>query len=202
MHDVVAARVFLTDESLFEAMNDEYRQGLRRRAAGARDGASSELMGSDASVEITLIASTTPKMIAGAAVSPSLPAVGRRTRAGAFMFLSGVIGQTTDPDGRLPRRRRKRCDHASGPHARRGRALVCGRRRMHDLSAPGRLPTIASIDGRLPRRRSAATRPPRRRACATRQSIRTRRAAPHRGEVTRRDGARPPCPRHARSCAR
>jgi 2-iminobutanoate/2-iminopropanoate deaminase len=99
--NVLATRVFLADDSDFEAMNTEYR---RRFAADppARATAVTGLMGSDAMVEISLIASALPKEIIGPLVSPTLP-VSTAVRAGSRVFLSGVTGATdanaADPAG-------------------------------------------------------------------------------------------------------
>jgi 2-iminobutanoate/2-iminopropanoate deaminase len=97
--DVVATRVFLVDDSDFEAMNTEYR---RRFASDppARATAITGLMGSDAMVEISLIASALPKEIIGPLVSPTLP-VSTAVRAGSRVFLSGVTG-TTDSNAADP----------------------------------------------------------------------------------------------------
>jgi 2-iminobutanoate/2-iminopropanoate deaminase len=90
--DVVAARVFLTDDSFFEAMNDEYRTYFVNEPP-ARATAVTGLMGLDSTVEITLIAATTGKQVLGAPVSPSLP-LSSAVRAGDLVFLSGVLGNT------------------------------------------------------------------------------------------------------------
>jgi 2-iminobutanoate/2-iminopropanoate deaminase len=90
--DVVAARVFLTDDSLFEEMNDQYRRYFTTEPP-ARATAVTELMGSDSLVEITLIASTSGKQVLGPAVSPSLP-LSTAVRTGDLLFLSGVLGNT------------------------------------------------------------------------------------------------------------
>ena len=92
--DVVSARVFLTDDSFFEAMNDEYRQRFIVDPP-ARATAIAELMGTDMSVEITLVASETGKQVVGPAVAPSLP-LSTAVRAGDFLFLSGVLGNTDE----------------------------------------------------------------------------------------------------------
>jgi 2-iminobutanoate/2-iminopropanoate deaminase len=97
--DVVSARVFLTDDSFFEAMNDEYRRFFTT-APPARATAVTGLMGNDASVEITLVASETDKQIIGPAVAPSLP-LSSAVRAGDFLFLSGVLGNTEANAGDL-----------------------------------------------------------------------------------------------------
>ena len=90
--DVVAARVFLTDDSLFEAMNDEYGRYFSE-GPPARATAITGLMGADNSVEISLIASTSAKQLIGPRVSPSLP-VSTAVRVGPRVFLSGVLGNT------------------------------------------------------------------------------------------------------------
>ena len=90
--DVVAARVFLTDESLFDDMNNTYRTYFLTDPP-ARATAIAPLMGSENTVEITLIASTTGKQVLGPAVSPSLP-LSSAVRAGDLLFLSGVLGNT------------------------------------------------------------------------------------------------------------
>ncbi len=90
--DVVSARVFLTDDSYFEAMNDEYRTYFTTDPP-ARATAVTGLMGNDAAVEISLVASATGKQVVGPAVAPSLP-LSTAVRAGDFLFLSGVLGNT------------------------------------------------------------------------------------------------------------
>ena len=90
--DVVAAKVFLTDESSFNAMNDEYRTYFPSRPP-ARATAIVGLMSPDVSVEITLVASAAAKEAIGANVNPSLP-LSPAIRTGPFVFLSGVLGNT------------------------------------------------------------------------------------------------------------
>jgi len=90
--DVVSARVYLTDDSFFEAMNDEYRRVFTTDPP-ARATAVSGLMGADSVVEISLIASDRPKQVVGPAVAPSLP-LSTAVRVGDFLFLSGVLGNT------------------------------------------------------------------------------------------------------------
>lgn len=90
--NVVAARVFLTDDSFFEAMNDEYGRYFSG-GPPARATAVTRLMGDDSSVEISLIASVSEKQLIGPTVSPSLP-VSTAVRVGPRVFLSGVVGNT------------------------------------------------------------------------------------------------------------
>ncbi len=90
--DVVSARVFLTDDTYFEAMNDEYRKYFSAEPP-ARATAVCSLVGADNVAEITLIASDTEKQVMGPSVSPSLP-LSSAVRAGKLVFLSGVLGNT------------------------------------------------------------------------------------------------------------
>jgi 2-iminobutanoate/2-iminopropanoate deaminase len=92
LDDVVAARVFVTDDLYFEEMNNQYR---RYFAVGppARATAVTGLMGADAKVEITLVATSEDKRVIGPLVSPTLP-VSTAIRAGRRLFLSGVVGNT------------------------------------------------------------------------------------------------------------
>ncbi len=90
--NVVAARVYLADDSLFEAMNDEYRVFLTG-VPPARATAITGLIGNDSLVEISMIASATEKQPIGASVSPSLP-ISAAVRVGPRVFLSGVLGNS------------------------------------------------------------------------------------------------------------
>jgi len=97
--DVVSARVFVTDDSYFDGMNAEYLKTFASnppaRAAGV-----AALMGPDNNVELTLIASRTPKEVIGPLVSPTLP-VSTAVRAGRRVFVSGVVGNTDANPGDL-----------------------------------------------------------------------------------------------------
>jgi 2-iminobutanoate/2-iminopropanoate deaminase len=90
--NVVAARVFLTDDSEFLGMNDVYRRYFPSNPP-ARATTVVGLMGPDASVEISLIASSLPKEVIGPQVSPTVP-VSTAIRAGRRVFMSGVLGVT------------------------------------------------------------------------------------------------------------
>lgn len=90
--DVVAARVFLADDSMFESMNEEYRTYFATDPP-ARATAITNLMGSDAVVEISFIASSLDTRVFGATVWPTLP-ISTGVRAGRLSFLSGVTGNT------------------------------------------------------------------------------------------------------------
>jgi 2-iminobutanoate/2-iminopropanoate deaminase len=95
--DVVAARVFLTDDSLFDAMNSEYRRYFQNKPP-ARSTAITGLIGLDAQVEISLVASVTGKQTLGPQVSPTLP-VSAAVQAGNRVFLSGILGSTGTTGG-------------------------------------------------------------------------------------------------------
>ena len=95
--DVVAARVFLVDDSFFDSMNDEYRRYFTSEPP-ARATAVTGLMGPDATVEISLIACESRKQVTGPAVAPSLP-LSTAVRAGDLLFLSGVLGNTDANSG-------------------------------------------------------------------------------------------------------
>jgi 2-iminobutanoate/2-iminopropanoate deaminase len=103
--DVVSARVFLTDDSMFEEMNDEYRKYFSS-SPPARATAVTGLMGAEAIVEITLIATTSAKQVIGPVVSPSLP-VSTAVRTGRRMFLSGVLGNTDTNAGNVAEQTRE-----------------------------------------------------------------------------------------------
>lgn len=90
--DVVATRVFITDPSLFESMNDEYRKYFKTEPP-ARATAVTGLMGENSIAEITIVASTVKKQVMGPLISPSLP-ISTAVRAGRRVFLSGVLGNT------------------------------------------------------------------------------------------------------------
>jgi 2-iminobutanoate/2-iminopropanoate deaminase len=90
--DVVSARVFIIDDSYFEPMNDEYQTYFSTEPP-ARATAVAALMGPDAKVEISFVASTSPKQVIGPVVAPSLP-VSTAIRVGPRVFLSGVVGNT------------------------------------------------------------------------------------------------------------
>ena len=90
--DVVAARVFIADDTYFEAMNEEYRKCFPDEPP-ARATAVTGLMNIDSTVEITFIATTGRRDVLGPSVSPSLP-LSSAVRAGDLVFLSGVLGNT------------------------------------------------------------------------------------------------------------
>jgi 2-iminobutanoate/2-iminopropanoate deaminase len=90
--DVVSARVFITDDSYFEPMNEEYRKRFPT-APPARATAVTDLMGAETKAEITMIATTARREILGPAMTPSLP-ISTGVRVGRHVFLSGMLGNT------------------------------------------------------------------------------------------------------------
>ena len=90
--DVVSSRVFLTDDTYYEPMNEEYRKHFGAEPP-ARATAIVELMGPSTSAEITLIASASGREIVGKTLAPSFP-LSPAVRAGRLLFLSGVLGNT------------------------------------------------------------------------------------------------------------
>jgi enamine deaminase RidA (YjgF/YER057c/UK114 family) len=89
---VVSARAFLTDDSMFDAMNDEYRRVFTSDPP-ARATVVSGLMGSEPVVEIAFIASSRESKSFGPTVWPTLP-ISTGVRTGSLWFLSGVMGDT------------------------------------------------------------------------------------------------------------
>jgi 2-iminobutanoate/2-iminopropanoate deaminase len=92
LDDVVSARVFITDDAAFGEMNEEYKRFFGVESP-ARSTLVAGLMGADASVEISLIASREEKHAIGAPMQPTLP-ISAAIRAGRRVFFSGVVGTT------------------------------------------------------------------------------------------------------------
>ena len=111
--DVVAARVFLTDDSFFEAMNDEYATVLLDGAAGARHRRDASSWAPTRSVEITLIASTVGEAGASARRSRRACRSRRRFAPASSCFSPASLGNTDTNGERRRRRRRARCSTAS-----------------------------------------------------------------------------------------
>jgi 2-iminobutanoate/2-iminopropanoate deaminase len=88
--DVVTSRVFITDGAAFQEMNAEYRKSFPTEPP-ARATVIAGLMGASM-VEITLVAARGGRQIAvaGSSTAPLSAAV----KAGPFVFLSGVLGNT------------------------------------------------------------------------------------------------------------
>ncbi len=90
--DVVAAKVFITDELHFVDMNAAYRRVFNVEPP-ARATAVVPLMSDEANVEMTFVASRSGREVFGPTVSPSVP-LSAAVTAGPFVFLSGVLGNT------------------------------------------------------------------------------------------------------------
>jgi 2-iminobutanoate/2-iminopropanoate deaminase len=84
--------VFLTDDTSFDRMNAEYHRHFLIEPP-ARATTIVGLMSPDATIEISLIASTADKQVLGTPMAPSLP-FSAGIRAGRWIFLSGVVGNT------------------------------------------------------------------------------------------------------------
>jgi 2-iminobutanoate/2-iminopropanoate deaminase len=89
--DIVAARVFITDDLFFDDMNAEYRKYFPVDPP-ARATAITGLMG-PSTVEISFVASTIDHEIIGPTMSATLP-ISTGVRVGPRVFLSGVLGYT------------------------------------------------------------------------------------------------------------
>jgi reactive intermediate/imine deaminase len=92
--NVVSSRVYLTDLSAFQQMNDAYRTyfpSMRPVRATVKAG----LAGKDALVEITMIASSSPRSLIddGRPANPNLSAA---IRAGNRVYVSGMLGNMPD----------------------------------------------------------------------------------------------------------
>jgi 2-iminobutanoate/2-iminopropanoate deaminase len=94
--NIVSARVYLTNAGDFAAMNEVYG-GYFPSAPPARATVKCGLAGAEAVVEITFIASAAPRAAIGEPPSglPLSPAV----RAGNRLYLSGMLGNTTETEG-------------------------------------------------------------------------------------------------------
>lgn len=92
--NIVSSRVFLTDGATFEQMNGAYRSYFPS-APPARATVISALAGSQYSVEITMVASTSKKEVIN--VPPTTnPNLSPGIRAGQRVYLSGVLGNTPE----------------------------------------------------------------------------------------------------------
>lgn len=96
--NVVSARVFLPDTSMFQQMNEAYRSFFSSVPPPARATVKAGLAGSQYAVEITMIASSAPREVitAGRQANPNLsPAI----RAGSTVYVSGMLGNTPATKG-------------------------------------------------------------------------------------------------------
>jgi reactive intermediate/imine deaminase len=92
--NVVSSKVFLTDVAAFQQMNDSYRKSFPT-APPARATVKAGLAGKDALVEITMVASSSPRSVIddGRPANPNLSAA---IRAGNRVYLSGMLGNTAE----------------------------------------------------------------------------------------------------------
>jgi aminoacrylate peracid reductase len=96
--NVVSARVFLPDTSVFQQMNEAYRSYFSSAPPPARATVKAGLAGSQYAVEMTMIASSAPREVitAGRQANPNLnPAI----RAGNTVYVSGMLGNTPATKG-------------------------------------------------------------------------------------------------------
>jgi reactive intermediate/imine deaminase len=94
--NVVSSRVYLTDTANFQKMNEAYRT-VFPSAPPARATVKSGLAGSQYLVEITMIASSSPRQQVGQS-APTLP-LSAGIKAGQRVYLSGVLGSNPDTKG-------------------------------------------------------------------------------------------------------
>jgi reactive intermediate/imine deaminase len=95
--NVVSARVYLPDLGPFQQMNEVYRKYFSS-APPARATVKAQLAGPQALVEITLVASSSPKEVIadGRPINPNLSAA---IRAGQRVYVSGMLGNTPETAG-------------------------------------------------------------------------------------------------------
>jgi aminoacrylate peracid reductase len=96
--NVVSARIYLPDTSVFQQMNEQYRSYFTGVAPPARATVRAGLAGSQYNVEITMIASSAPRE----AVSdgrPANPNLSAGIRSGHRLYLSGMLGHTPETKG-------------------------------------------------------------------------------------------------------
>ena len=92
---IVSARVYLPDTANFQGMNAAYRSYFKSDPP-ARATVKADLAGKGYAVEMTFIASTSPKQVVGKATNPNLsPAI----RAGNRLYVSGMLGNNPDNAG-------------------------------------------------------------------------------------------------------
>ena len=97
--NVVSARVFLPDASVFQQMNGTYRTYFPS-APPARATVKAGLTSTQYVVEITMIASSAPRTVVsdGGPVNPNT-SISPAISAGGRVYLSGVLGNTADNRG-------------------------------------------------------------------------------------------------------
>ena len=93
--NVVSARVYLPNGADFQQMNAAYRAHFKADPP-ARATVIAGLAGKGYAVEMTFVASSSPKQVVGKATNPNLsPAI----RVGNRLYVSGVLGNTADNAG-------------------------------------------------------------------------------------------------------
>jgi aminoacrylate peracid reductase len=94
---VVSARVYLPDTAGFQQMNEVYRSYFPS-GPPARATVKAGLAGSQYAVEITMVASSAPREVIsdGRPANPNLSAA---IRAGRFVYVSGMLGNTPETKG-------------------------------------------------------------------------------------------------------
>jgi 2-iminobutanoate/2-iminopropanoate deaminase len=95
--NVVSARVYLPDVAGFQQMNETYRKYFSS-APPARATVKAGLAGSQYAVEITLVASSSPRQVVsdGRPANPNLSAA---IRSGNRVYVSGMLGNTPETKG-------------------------------------------------------------------------------------------------------
>ncbi|MBA2302343.1 MAG: hypothetical protein H0W08_06870, partial [Acidobacteria bacterium] len=92
--NVVSARVYLPDASVFQQMNEVYRGYFTSAPPPARATVKAGLAGSQYGVEMTFVASSAKRE----AIAPGLNLSGA-VKAGQRLYVSGVLGQTPENAG-------------------------------------------------------------------------------------------------------
>ena len=94
--NIVSARVFLPDVSVFQQMNEVYRRYFDGAPPPARATVKAGLGAQQYGVEMTFVASSAPRE----AISPG-PNLSAAVRSGNRLYLSGVLGNTTENAGEV-----------------------------------------------------------------------------------------------------
>ena len=97
--NVVSNRVYITDTASFPAMNTTYATYFADAAPPARATVKAGLAGPQYVVEMTMVASSSPRQRIGEA-RPGLP-ISSAIRAGNRLYLSGALGNTPDTQGNV-----------------------------------------------------------------------------------------------------
>ncbi len=93
--NIVSARVYLPDAATFQQMNAAYASYFKKDPP-ARATVKADLAGKGYAVEVTFIASSSPRRVTG--THPSLP-LSQAVQAGNRVHLSGVLGNTSENAG-------------------------------------------------------------------------------------------------------